>query len=200
MVVSSRHLHLDAGERKPLHTHDSEYKGTKMLDTMTMTKVLGAFCGSLLVLLLGAWAADLLYETGGGHGDHGQQAYLIETGGDEGGATAEEEVDFLALVAEADAAKGERVFGKCKACHKLDGTDGTGPHLNGVVGRDIAAIGGFKYSSALSGLSGQAWDAENLNGFLENPKSWASGTAMAFAGLKKPEDRANLVAYLDSVQ
>lgn len=171
-----------------------------MLDTMTMTKVLGALCGSLLIFLLGGWMGEILFSTGGGHGDHGQQAYLIETGGDEGSATAEEEVDFLALVAEADASKGERVFGKCKACHKLDGTDGTGPHLNGVVGRGIAQVSGFGYSDALSGMSADVWDEDHLNGFLENPKGYASGTAMAFAGLKKLADRANLVAYLQTVQ
>ena len=65
---------------------------------------------------------------------------------------------------------GERVFGKCKACHKLDGTNGTGPHLNGVVGREIAAVDGFAYSDALAGMSGDQWTPENLNGFLENPK------------------------------
>lgn len=170
-----------------------------MLDTMTMTKVVGASCGALLVYLLGGWVGESLYHTGGGHGDHHEQAYSIDTGADDSnGAAEEEQVDFGALLASADAAKGERVFGKCKACHKLDGTDGTGPHLNGVVDRGIASVGGFAYSDVLAGKSGDAWSAENLNAFLESPRGWAPGTKMSFAGLKKIDDRANLVAYLQS--
>ena len=170
-----------------------------MLDTMTATKIVGAFCGSLLILLLGGWVGEILFSTGGGHGDHAQQAYVIET--DDGGeAAAEEEtVDFVALVAEGDVAKGEKAFGKCKACHKLDGTDGTGPHLNGVVDRAIGSIGGFAYSEVLAGKTAEVWDADNLSGFIENPKKWAPGTKMAFSGMKKVTDRANLVAYLQTV-
>lgn len=170
-----------------------------MLDTMTFTKVLGSFCGALLIFLLGGWAGEALYHTGGGHGAT-EQAYLIETGDEDAPAEDEEEIDFAALVTDADISSGERVFGKCKACHKLDGTDGTGPHLNGVVGREIAAIGGFSYSDSLAGMSSEAWTAENLNGFLENPKGWAPGTKMGFAGLKKVDDRADLVAYLQGTE
>lgn len=170
-----------------------------MLDTMTFTKVLGGFCGALLIFLLGGWAGELLYHTGGGHGDHGQ-AYVIDTGGDEGPAEEVVEVDFAELVAAGDAGAGERVWGKCRACHKLDGTDGTGPHLNGVVGRQIAAVDGFAYSDALAGMSDQAWSPENLDGFLEDPKGWAPGTKMGFAGLPDAEDRANLVVYLQGTE
>lgn len=170
-----------------------------MFDTMIFTKVLGGFCGALLIYLLGAWAAESLFHIGGGHGDHHEQAYVIDTGGDDGAAAeAEEEVDFVAMVAEADAGKGEKVWGKCKACHKLDGTDGTGPHLNGVVNREKAAIAGFGYSDVLMSMAGDSWTPDNLNGFLENPKGYAPGTKMGFAGLKKLKDRANLVAYLET--
>jgi cytochrome c len=166
-----------------------------MFDTMTMTKILGAVCGSLLIFLLGSWAAELIYH-GGGHGDDHQQAYVIEVEGAESEEAEEvEEVDFATLLAAADPGKGERVFSKCKACHKLDGSDGTGPHLNGIVDKDIAASDGFGYSSVLAEMDG-TWTADALNGFLENPKGWAPGTKMSFAGLKKPDDRANLIAYL----
>ena len=92
------------------------------------------------------------------------------------------------------------MFRKCSACHKLeDGANGTGPHLYGVVGRDIATVADYgSYSSTLSDMGG-AWTAENLNGFLENPKQWAKGTSMGFNGLAKVEDRADLIAYLDSL-
>jgi cytochrome c len=101
--------------------------------------------------------------------------------------------------ADGDAAAGEKVFAKCKACHKMDGTDGTGPHLNGVVDRAKAAVAGFGYSDAILAVADQSWTPENLNGFLENPKGYMPGTKMSFAGLPKVADRANVIAYLASV-
>lgn len=173
-----------------------------MFDTMTMTKVLGALCGSLLVFLLGGWAADIIYHGGeGGHGEEHQQAYVIEVEGADDGAAEEEvvEVDFAEVMASADAAKGEKVFSKCKACHKLEqGANGTGPYLYGVVGRDIGAVGDFGYSDAMAGHGG-AWTPEALSAFLENPKGYVPGTKMSFAGLKKVEDRANIIAYLETI-
>lgn len=167
-----------------------------MFDTMTITKAGGALCGSLLVFLLGGWAAEGLYHTGGGHGDgEHAQAYVIDTGAEET-ETAEETVDFATLYAAADAAAGEKVFAKCKACHKIDGNDGTGPHLNGVVDRAKAASAGFGYSDALKGMADTAWTPENLYAFLENPRGYAPGNKMSFAGLPKSEDRVNLIAYL----
>jgi cytochrome c len=170
-----------------------------MFDTMTLTKATGAICGSLLVYLFATWAADGLYATApAAHGEEEMaQAYTIETG--EAVATegaAEEGPAFADVLAAADPAAGEKVFGKCKACHKLDGTDGTGPHLNGVVNRAKASVGGFGYSEALVAMAADAWSPENLNGFLENPKGYMPGTKMSFAGLGKVEDRANVIAYL----
>ncbi len=173
-----------------------------MFDTMTMTKVLGALCGSLLLFLLGGWAAELIYHGGGGHGDDKEhaQGYKIEVAASEAAVEEEvEEIDFDALMAEADAAKGEKVWSKCKACHKLeDGANGTGPHLYNIVGRNIGAIDGFGYSEVLAS-NGEIWSYDNLNGFLEKPKDWAPGTKMSFNGLKKPTDRANLIAYLETI-
>lgn len=171
-----------------------------MFDTMTMTKVLGAVCGSLLIFLLGSWAAELIYHGGGGHGDEEHsQAYVIEVEEDAGEAEVEEEIDFAAVMAEADAGKGEKVFSKCKACHKLeDGANGTGPHLYSVVDRPIGIVDGFGYSDVLATKGGE-WSVEALDGFLEDPKGWAPGTKMGFAGLKKVSDRANLIAYLDTI-
>lgn len=170
-----------------------------MFDTMTMTKTMGALCSTFLVLLLGKWAATELYATGGGHGDSAEQAYLIEIDSGDGAGEKEEGPDFATLLAEADAGKGERVFGKCKACHKIDGTDGTGPHLNGVVGRDAGAVGGFKYSGSFDGVV-DVWTPEHLQEFLANPRGYAPGTTMGFGGLKKIQDRANLIAYLQTTQ
>ncbi len=175
-----------------------------MFDTMTLTKAVGAICGSLLVFLVAGTAATSLYTVGHGegHGDGEEmaQAYTIDTGAEE--APAEEEaapVDFAVMLASADAAAGETVFRKCSACHKLDGSDGVGPHLNGVVNRAKGSIAGFSYSEALAAMSGDSWTPENIAAFVENPKGYMPGTKMAFAGLPKAEDRANLVAYLTSV-
>lgn len=166
-----------------------------MFDTMTMTKIVGGFCGAFLVFLLGNLAAESLYHTGGGHGGE-EQAYVIDTGADEAASTEPAEVvDFAVVLAAADPAAGEKVFSKCKACHKLDGSDGVGPHLNGVVGRAQASSDGFGYSSVFAGMSGE-WLPEELSAFLENPKGYAPGTKMSFAGLPKVEDRANVIAYL----
>ena len=166
------------------------------MDTMTSTKILGGFCGAFLIFLLGKWAGELIYH-GGGHGD-AEQAYVIDTGEAEGGE-AEAGVPFEELLAAADPAKGERVWGKCRACHKVeDGVNGTGPHLYGVVGRDVASVDGFGYSGALVAVA-DVWTPENLQAFLENPKGYAPGTKMSFAGLKKAEDRADLIAWLDSI-
>ncbi|MBC7138076.1 MAG: cytochrome c family protein [Defluviimonas sp.] len=170
-----------------------------MFDTMTLTKAGGALCGSLLILLLGNWAAEGLYHTGpSGHVAEGElaQAYAIEVAEAGGGEEAAEEGPaFAEVFAAADPAAGERVFGKCKACHKIDGTNGVGPHLDGVVGRDIASVEGFAYSDALSGLEG-TWTPETMEAFLANPKGYAPGTKMTFAGLPKVADRANVIAYL----
>ena len=173
-----------------------------MFDTMTMTKTIGALCGALLIFMLGKWGAEVLYSTGGGgHGDHAQQAYVIEVeGGDDAGAAEVEEGPSLEeLLAAADVAKGEKGFSKCKACHKLeDGANGTGPHLYGVVDRAVGSVDGFKYSGKLVAVA-DTWSPENLDGFLENPKKFAPGTKMSFSGFKKATDRANMIAYLQTI-
>ena len=170
-----------------------------MFDTMTLTKIAAALCGSLLVFLFALWLAESLYHVGGdSHGGHNEAAYVIEDDTE----TAEEpmeEVNFETILALANPEKGVKVFSKCKACHKIaDGANGTGPHLYNVVGREIASIAGYGYSGTLAEMGG-IWDANALNGFLENPKKYAPGTKMGFAGLKKETDRANLIAYLDSM-
>lgn len=172
-----------------------------MFDTMTVTKAGGALCGALLIFLLVKWASDGLYLTGG-EGGESAQAYTIDTAG-AGAATGGEAtgaaVDVAALLAAGDAAAGEKIAGKCKACHKFDGSVGTGPYLNGVVGRPVASVAEFSYSDGMKAHGGD-WTPEALFTFLENPKGVVAGTKMSFAGLPKPEDRANLIAYLASLK
>lgn len=99
-----------------------------------------------------------------------------------------------------DPVAGEKVFRKCKSCHQLGegAKHRIGPHLNGIFGRRVASHEDFRYSRALvrAGTGGLEWHADTLDTFLEKPRSIASGTRMSFAGLKKTEDRLNLIAYL----
>jgi cytochrome c len=101
--------------------------------------------------------------------------------------------------AEGDAAAGEKVFAKCKACHEnVKGVNKVGPTLKGVVGRKAASVADYKYSEAMiaKGAEGVVWDEATLTAYLPDPKGFVPKTKMAFAGLKKPEDVANVIAYL----
>jgi cytochrome c len=171
-----------------------------MFDTMTVTKVVGSLCGALLFFLLGNWVAEALYSTGG-HGAGQEAAYVIETDEEPAATeTAAEAVPFAELVAQADPAAGEKLFSKCRACHKLEpGANLTGPTLFGVVGRPVASVDGFAYSAALVEHGGE-WTPEQLDPWLENPRADIPGNKMSFAGLKSAEDRAALVAYLATIQ
>ena len=103
-------------------------------------------------------------------------------------------------MADGDAAKGEKVFRKCQACHQVgEGAENkVGPILNGIVGRAKASVEGFAYSDVLKGMGadGQVWGVEELNAFLEKPRDYAKGTKMAFAGLRKEDERNDVIAYL----
>lgn len=103
-------------------------------------------------------------------------------------------------LAEGDAVKGEKVFKKCAACHSVaaDGGSRIGPNLHDVVGRTTGTLEGFKFSDVMikAGQDGHVWTPEELEHFVENPKKMLPGTKMAFVGLKKPDERADVVAYL----
>lgn len=165
------------------------------MDTMRVIKISASVLGAWLVLLLGKWAGEGIYHASA----HGEASYVIEVETAEADDGAEE-VPFEEILASADVDKGAKVFKKCSSCHKVEaGENATGPYLHGVVGREIAAASGFSaYSGVLANMEGD-WTPEALNAFLEDPKGFASGTTMGFAGLKKVEDRANVIAYLDSL-
>lgn len=169
------------------------------MDSMEINKIVAGVVGALLVYLGVHYISTEVFHLahhGGDKEHHYAYAIEIEEEEDEG---EEETIDVAALMAAADLAKGEKAFSKCKACHKVDdGANGVGPHLYGVVGRDIAAVDGYSYSGALNEAPGD-WTAEELFAFLTKPKAYAPGTKMAFAGFKKPEDSANVIAWLDSL-
>ena len=174
-----------------------------MIDTMTGTKVVGGLCGTFLVFLLGKWGAEAIYHVDvEAHGEEEHaQAYTIEVAEADTGGDAETEdagPPFEELFAAADPGAGEGVFRACQACHKVEeGANGVGPSLHGVVGREVDSIAGYSYSGALEQVA-DVWSPENLNAFLANPKGYAPGTKMSYAGLKDAEDRANLIAWLDT--
>ena len=101
--------------------------------------------------------------------------------------------------ADGDAASGEKIFIKCKACHENEqGVNKIGPTLKGIVGRKTASIADFKYSDAMAakGAAGLVWDEATLTAYLPDPKAYVPGTKMAFAGLKNPQEVADIIAYL----
>ena len=166
------------------------------MDTMTATKVVGALCGSLLIFLLGGWVAEELYHVGGGHEE--EQAYTIAVPESEAPAEETEEIPFEEVFASADPAEGEAIWRQCSSCHALeDGVNGTGPHLFGVVGREQAVVADYSYSSSFAELAA-AWTPEELDGFLADPSGWVPGTKMTYRGLADVEDRANIIAYLET--
>ncbi|MCY4543555.1 MAG: cytochrome c family protein [Rhodobacteraceae bacterium] len=168
-----------------------------MIDTMMGTKVVGGLCGALLFFLLVNWASEGLYHVGGeGQGVVEMVAAELQTEAE----TDAPEVDINELIAVADMAKGEKVFVKCKACHKLEqGEHTVGPSLFQIVGRAVGVSEGFAYSRPMTELGGE-WTVESLNAFMENPRKFLPGTKMSFAGLKKDKDRANILAYFLALQ
>jgi cytochrome c len=113
------------------------------------------------------------------------------------GAAAEEPI--AVYLAKADAAKGENVFKKCAACHNAEpgGANALGPGLYGVMGNPVAGHPGFAFSEPLKSKGG-TWDWETMSAWLANPKKFAQGTKMTFAGLGNPQDRADVMAFLNS--
>lgn len=160
----------------------------------------GAFLAVVFVTMTVSIVSEGIY-----HSEAPEQAgfeiIAEESAGGGAAAPAEEELAPIApLMASADPAAGENVFKKCAACHSVDpsGTNKVGPGLYNLIGRPIAAHEGFNYSAAMQEYAAAEgeWTYEHLNAFLHAPKKEVPGTAMGFVGLKKPEDIANVLAYL----
>jgi cytochrome c len=130
--------------------------------------------------------------------------YAVEVVDDSAGGAAVADVppDWGTVLPTADVAAGEAVFQKCKSCHSAEqgGPNGTGPDLWGVEGRKPGSHGGFAYSAAMTefGAKQPVWDYEHIYEFVKNPQKYIPGTKMTFVGLKQPQDRINVIAYLHS--
>ena len=160
----------------------------------------GAFLGTVFVLMSVSIASEGIF-----HSEVPEKegfAIIAEEGSSEaaGGAAEEAEVDIKPLLAGADAAAGATVFKKCASCHTSEkgGANKVGPNLWGVVDRPIASHEGFSYSAGMKTFAeaNKTWTYDHLSFFIEAPKKHVPGTAMGFAGVKKPDERANLIAWL----
>ncbi len=140
------------------------------------------------------------------HTEHVKDGYHIDVpeagGGETTVAVVEGPRDYFKLISAGDVEAGKQVAVKCQQCHKFEaGAESTGPSLYGIVGRKIASEPGFKYTTGAGSMTAHGetagtWTYEHLDHFLERPKTAVPGTAMNFIGLKKQQDRSNIMAYL----
>lgn len=169
------------------------------MDTFELNKIAGAVLFTVLIVLGLQNLAGVIYHSPAPE----KPGFAVEVAEQAGAATETAEVEVVplaTLLASASVEKGQRVAKKCGACHTFEsgGANKVGPPLYDIVGRAKAAADGFGYSGAITEKGGE-WSFENLDGFLAAPKKWLPGTSMAFAGIKKPEQRADLIAYLRSL-
>jgi cytochrome c len=166
------------------------------MDSHKFNMYAGAIIGSLLFFLLLGFFSDLIF-VGRSHHE-APLAFAVATQEAAGSGEAKpKEIDYAPLLAKADPAAGEKIFSKCKACHSVEkGKNGIGPSLYGIIGEKIGEVPGYTFSDALKSKEGE-WDFAKLNEWLTNPQAYAPGTKMSFKGLPKPEDRVDVIAYLN---
>ena len=166
------------------------------MSDLTFNKYAGA------VLATGFTIAILVQFAGGVFSQEkvAKPGYKVEVQAETGGAAAVDvPPDWGTVLPTADVSAGQAVFAKCTSCHSLT-ANGTGPNLTGVVGRKPGTEAGYAYSDAMKGEGAKVpvWDYEHLFEYLKAPQAYVNGTKMTFVGLKKPEDRVNIIAYLHS--
>ena len=171
-----------------------------MKDELRWNKIFGGILGAVLLALVVRIGAEMLFarpalKTPG-------YAIAVASGPEAGGGSevADTPPDWGTELAKADVAAGEAVSQKCASCHNFanGGPNQTGPNLWGVLGRKPGSHAGFAYSSGMTEFSGKtaAWDYQHVYEFLAGPAAYINGTKMSFVGLKKREDRINLIAWL----
>jgi len=162
----------------------------------------GALLGTIFLLMSVSIASESLF-----HSENPEKPGFEIVAAEATDASTEaapaKEVPIAELMAKADPVKGEALFKKCASCHTNEkgGGNKVGPNLFGVVGRPVAHLTDFSYSAGIKAFANggkETWTFDHLNHFLTAPKKFIKGTAMGFAGDKKDEDRANIMAYLNS--
>jgi cytochrome c len=147
------------------------------------------------IVFLGAWlvTGEMFHS-----GRPNPMGYPIK-GVKQDGPVAEAEQPIAHFLQTADAARGQGQFSKCAACHTITqgGANGLGPNLWGRMGAPIASVAGYSYSSALQGKAGETWSWDNMSAWIHSPRRFAEGTKMTFAGISDPQDRADLLLYLN---
>jgi cytochrome c len=165
------------------------------MSDLTFNKIAGAALATGLAIF------GLRELSSGVFGEHKVEkpGFAVQVSAESGGAAEAADVppDWGTVLPKADVAAGQAVFAKCQSCHSLT-ANGTGPNLTGVVGRKPGTEAGFSYSPAMQAFGGKTpvWTYDQIYDFLKNPQAYVSGTKMTFVGLKKPEDRINVIAYL----
>jgi len=157
---------------------------------------LTAFAAAFLVVAFAILSSDLLYQPK----KTIKRGFEIEVAVDGKAVEKKEEkpVDLATLMKTADFDRGAKISKKCASCHTFGKGEAAkvGPNLFGVVNRKKASMAGFSYSEAMKAKGG-AWDIESINQFITKPKDFIPGTKMGFAGLKKPQDRADMILFLE---
>jgi len=172
------------------------------MDSFELNKIIGAVLGTLLFVMGVGFLAEAIYHPIEGNGPGYN---LPEPEVAEAGAPAEEEAEtpLAVLLASASADRGASAVRKCQSCHNFgEGEPNkTGPHLFGVVGRPEGGLSDFAYSEGMleHNANGDVWTYENLNAFITSPKTYVPGTKMTFAGVRSPEERADILAYLQTL-
>jgi cytochrome c len=167
---------------------------------LELNKIVASILLAALIAMLVGFITDILYEPETNPKVRGYSVAVTEGSGNAGNAALDDKpikFDIPALMKQASAEAGEAVFKKCVMCHTYEkgGVNKIGPRLWNIVGKAKGSEGEYSYSAAIKGKGGE-WDYDSLFHFLHKPKEFAPGTKMAFVGLNKPEDIANVIAFL----